>query len=318
MPPLTRYTDLHLDFSEKDFDWKYSKKTIPVYLPEAELVIRLGFQHCGYMTAHPKEYAEEIEAFMLNQVYRPFTGTLKKLMLVSDGVGYGPVPDENDEVQQRLTINSARDAWLTRYAFGDGEKYRRIKREKLKLDADHLEDLFRAVTAVFGSDTEDRFATDVGTWELELTNTDEETFQYVGSMCGDVLYGGRELSDILRDALDAPDLLAFGGGKDEDTVIRIELDYQLGARHELLIADYDDGEILYVIEDDDLHRSMEKRIHDPEEVRQALMGLDTSLFRDPVPAQDAEEPVSERPIYRLQVKTYGGKSLVSEGGSILV
>ena len=165
---------------------------------------------------------------MLDQVYRPFTGTLKKLMLVSDGVGYGPVPDENDEVQQRLTINSARDAWLTRYAFGDGERYRRIEREKLKLDADHLEDLFRAVTAVFGGDTEDYFATDVGTWELELTNTDDETFQYVGSMCGGILYEGRELSDIIRDALDTPDLLAFGGGKDEDTVIRIELDYQRG------------------------------------------------------------------------------------------
>ena len=64
LPPLTRYTDLHLDFGEKDFDWKYSKKTIPVYLPEAELVIRPGFQHCGYMAAHPKEYAEEIEAFI--------------------------------------------------------------------------------------------------------------------------------------------------------------------------------------------------------------------------------------------------------------
>ena len=55
---------LHLDFGEKDFDWKYSKKTIPVYMPEAELVIRPGFQHCGYMAAHPKEYAEEIEAFI--------------------------------------------------------------------------------------------------------------------------------------------------------------------------------------------------------------------------------------------------------------
>jgi len=55
---------LHLDFGEKDFDWKYSKKTIPVYMPEAELVIRPGFQHCGYMAAYPKEYAEEIEAFM--------------------------------------------------------------------------------------------------------------------------------------------------------------------------------------------------------------------------------------------------------------
>lgn len=55
---------LHLDFGEKDFDWKYSKKTIPVYMPEAELVIRPGYQHCGYMAANPKQYTEEIEAFM--------------------------------------------------------------------------------------------------------------------------------------------------------------------------------------------------------------------------------------------------------------
>ena len=28
------------------------------------LVIRPGFQHCGDMAAHPKEYAEEIESFI--------------------------------------------------------------------------------------------------------------------------------------------------------------------------------------------------------------------------------------------------------------
>ena len=55
---------LHLDFGEKDFDWKYAKKTIPIYMPDAELVIRPGFPHCGYMAAHPKEYAEEIESFI--------------------------------------------------------------------------------------------------------------------------------------------------------------------------------------------------------------------------------------------------------------
>lgn len=55
---------LHLDFGEKDFDWLYSRKTIPVYMPEAELVIRPGYPHCGYIAAHPKEYTEEIEAFM--------------------------------------------------------------------------------------------------------------------------------------------------------------------------------------------------------------------------------------------------------------
>ena len=55
---------LHLDFGEKDFDWKYSKKTIPLYMPDAELTIRPGYPHCGYMAAHPKEYVEEIEAFI--------------------------------------------------------------------------------------------------------------------------------------------------------------------------------------------------------------------------------------------------------------
>lgn len=55
---------LHLDFGEKDFDLKYSKKTIPVYMPDAELVIRPSFQHCGYMAAHTKEYTEEIESFI--------------------------------------------------------------------------------------------------------------------------------------------------------------------------------------------------------------------------------------------------------------
>ena len=60
-------TKLPLDFVEKDFGRKYSKKMISVYIPEAELVIRPGFQHCGYMAAHSKEYAEEIEAFIWRQ-----------------------------------------------------------------------------------------------------------------------------------------------------------------------------------------------------------------------------------------------------------
>ena len=55
---------LHLDFGEKDFDLKYSRKTIPVYMPEVELSIRPGYQHCGYMAAHPAEYVTEIEQFI--------------------------------------------------------------------------------------------------------------------------------------------------------------------------------------------------------------------------------------------------------------
>ncbi|MBR3358077.1 MAG: alpha/beta hydrolase [Solobacterium sp.] len=59
---------LHLDFGEKDFDLKISGKTIPVYMPDAAVVIRTGYAHCGYMAAHPKEYVEEIEQFIGRRV----------------------------------------------------------------------------------------------------------------------------------------------------------------------------------------------------------------------------------------------------------
>ena len=65
--PLTNeeQTKLHLDFGEKDFDWRYSKKTVPVYMPKAELTLRKGYAHCAYMAAHPKEYVGQLEAWML-------------------------------------------------------------------------------------------------------------------------------------------------------------------------------------------------------------------------------------------------------------
>ncbi|MBR3018669.1 MAG: hypothetical protein IKH57_16580 [Clostridia bacterium] len=55
---------LHLDFGERDFDWRYSKKTIPVFMPKAEVVIRPGYAHCGYMAAEPEEYVKQLELFI--------------------------------------------------------------------------------------------------------------------------------------------------------------------------------------------------------------------------------------------------------------
>lgn len=55
---------LHLDFGEKDFDWRYSRKAIPIFMPKADLKIRPGYAHCGYMAAEPENYVKEIETFI--------------------------------------------------------------------------------------------------------------------------------------------------------------------------------------------------------------------------------------------------------------
>ncbi len=55
---------LHLEYGEKDFDLKLSKKSLPKYLPNVKPVIRKGYPHCGYMAEHTKEYVEEMESFI--------------------------------------------------------------------------------------------------------------------------------------------------------------------------------------------------------------------------------------------------------------
>lgn len=55
---------IHLEYGEKDFNLKLSKKSLPKYLPNVKQVIRKGYPHCGYMAAHTKEYVEEMERFI--------------------------------------------------------------------------------------------------------------------------------------------------------------------------------------------------------------------------------------------------------------
>lgn len=64
--PLTRQEQrkLHLDYGEKDFALKYSKKALSRHMPEAETAVRKGCSHCGYMAAHMKKYVEKMEDFI--------------------------------------------------------------------------------------------------------------------------------------------------------------------------------------------------------------------------------------------------------------
>ena len=55
---------LYLDYVEKDFEWRYSRKTVPVYMQKVGRVIRPVYPHCGYMAAEPNYFMSQIKAFM--------------------------------------------------------------------------------------------------------------------------------------------------------------------------------------------------------------------------------------------------------------
>ncbi|TFH46006.1 hypothetical protein E3305_02115 [Streptococcus equinus] len=55
---------LHLEYGEKDFDLGVSKKAFKKYLPEVDVIIRMGYPHCGYFAGNTAAYVAELEAFI--------------------------------------------------------------------------------------------------------------------------------------------------------------------------------------------------------------------------------------------------------------
>lgn len=141
-----------------------------------------------------------------------FKGELQKLQLVSNNIGFGPIPLPSDtEVEQRLTIISDGRVWLSRYrygAMGGRDKYELMEKLHLKIDTisiiQEVEQFFRKGYDVYA-------ATDVGSWELRLTNTDGDIFKTHGALISG--YNALDaLSDLIRRNLGYRDLFVFDGG----------------------------------------------------------------------------------------------------------
>ncbi|MBQ9364482.1 MAG: hypothetical protein IJT82_01790 [Schwartzia sp.] len=141
-----------------------------------------------------------------------FRGELRKLQLISNNIGFGPIPLPSDiEVEQRLTIISGGRVWLSRYrygAMGDRDKYELMDKLHLKIDTisiiQEVEQFFRKGYDIYS-------ATDVGAWELRLTNTDGDIFKTHGALTSGH-HALDALSDHIRKESGYRDLFVFNGG----------------------------------------------------------------------------------------------------------
>ena len=155
-----------------------------------------------------------------------FQGTLKKMRIVSNNICYGPMLEQDDEVEQRLTINNEGRVWFSGYSFGRGcERYEKARSKNFKIDKAATDKLLGAIAAYFGNEYIEIFATDIGDWVMELTNIDGVTYKFRGSLCANFDYEGTDLSDLVRDTVGMDDLYVFDGNCKPDVINKITLDY---------------------------------------------------------------------------------------------
>lgn len=149
-----------------------------------------------------------------------FEGTFQKFKLISNNICYGPEPDPDDEVEQRLSVKADGGVWLTKYRYGEiDDRPRLLKKEKIPADAETIKRILDTVGRNF-EDYDNVLATDVGVWDIELTNTVGKAVHISGSLCPDSFHG---LSDYIREQFGRNDLFLFD--ENPNRVERIEVFY---------------------------------------------------------------------------------------------
>lgn len=155
-----------------------------------------------------------------------FNGTLKEMKIVSNNICYGPCPEPDDEVEQHIHIKDDGYVCITRYAFGNqGGNNKLIEKKESNVGSYVAQEILRKVEAYFSQGCDQELATDIGTWEMELTNTEGKTYNLYGSLCSRFDVDGIDLSDWIREKLDQLDLYVFDGNNHPDAINRIEVYY---------------------------------------------------------------------------------------------
>ena len=151
---------------------------------------------------------------------------IKKVRIISNNLSFGPMPDPDDEVEQRLSINSEGRVYFSAYKFGSVEKSYPKKRSKIfKIEKDTSSKLLSTLAAYFSKKYDKTFTTDIGSWEIEITDMDGKVYKYNGSFDANLEYDGIDLSDFLRDSLSMDDLYAFDGNYKSSIIDKITVDY---------------------------------------------------------------------------------------------
>lgn len=145
----------------------------------------------------------------------PFSGHIHKIQLTSGDIAYGPRPEPDEEVEQRITITKNGSVWLSRWAYGNGVSLKLITREQFKIESYTVTQLFDRIEEHFSAGHMVAMATDADVWNLTLTNDNEKVFRYHGSVSLGLDPDLDEISERLRLTLGKPDLIAFNGLPDK-------------------------------------------------------------------------------------------------------
>ena len=146
----------------------------------------------------------------------PFVGAVpRKICLFTDGQGYGPWPEDDDPIQQRISLTDKGNVTITFYNYN----HKRLLMERRHVEAEKAAALIREIAYRVVSWPPYLRVTDVGSWDLTVTTDCGTTVAFHGDMIENALTV--PLSEQLRQLLQDPALLCFDGENGQEKKYRI-------------------------------------------------------------------------------------------------
>jgi len=146
-----------------------------------------------------------------------FEGKAKKIRLISNSLGYGPRPAPGEEIEQHLTIAEDGRVWFSGYGLSDGGKTNKLRSARHSLAPGISSHIITQVAAQFADGYSEELVMDVGSWDLEITNDEGQSFRFHGPLCAGDNKELTRLSDLIRYHLGL-DHLVFDGDAVEEQI----------------------------------------------------------------------------------------------------
>lgn len=149
---------------------------------------------------------------------------ITKIQIMSNNICYGPCPQPEDEVEQKLFIEKDGQVRIFRYAYDD-DANKLISHDRLSIGKDKVAVIFDTIIQCFYEDFEEVIATDVGSWEMVVYDDNGGTDKFFGSLVANnhSYADGKSISDIIRENIGKDDLFVFDGNPDR--IDRVEVVY---------------------------------------------------------------------------------------------
>ena len=162
-------------------------------------------------------------------------GKPRKITIFSDGVCYGPAPEDSEELQQRLTINDRGDVYITYYNW----QSKTLRKERFVIPFCDAIEIIQKTNRLFAVSDPTLKVTDVGSWKLTIQNDEGNDYKFSGSLLSDTDPMLIDLSCIIRNALNRNNLLVFDGGYHSEMYRVCHCSFDFGGKSYCYFSDDD-------------------------------------------------------------------------------